>query len=105
LWESLSRSQARARRSSSQPASFDAAIAQALSTTSIGGLPLPRCDEVDVEAGERPRRRPGDVAPGQVVDAVVAVAPDQPLGLAVLDDAVEMGAGGGEGAEVGLRRP
>ena len=39
----------------------------------------------------------------QVVLAVVAVAPDALLGVLVLDDAGEMRARGGEGAQVALR--
>src|SRR3989338_7899711 len=53
---------------------------------------------------QRARRRPADVAALQVVDAVVAGAPDVVLAPAVLHGAFEVGAGGAEGAIVAGRR-
>ena len=67
-----------------------------------GGLAGFLRDEIHFERRERPRRRPPDVAPGQVVLPAVAVAGDAALLFGVADDAVEVRAGGGEGAEVGV---
>src|SRR5215213_6350519 len=58
--------------------------------------------QMDLERGERTRRRSGDVAPGQVIGAAVTVAPHAVALLLESDDAVEVRAGGGEGAIVVL---
>src|SRR4029078_10940358 len=60
-------------------------------------------NEVDLERGERTRRRSGDVASRQIVRAAVAVAPDPIALLLKSDDAVEVRARGGERTEVILR--
>jgi hypothetical protein len=56
--------------------------------------------EVDLERREWARRRPGDVAAGEVVRAAVAVAVDAVLLLLEADDAVEVRAGGRERVEL-----
>src|SRR5215212_9387107 len=49
--------------------------------------------EVHFVWSERPGRRPGNVAAGEVVGAAVAVAPHPVLFFLEADDAVEVGAG------------
>src|SRR5690348_3838184 len=68
----------------------------------ISSLPLSGDDDlfaadVDVVLLERTGRRPGDVAAGEVVDAVVASAPDLLDVTAVLHGAAQVSAGGGHG--------
>src|ERR1044071_5093789 len=88
------------RRSSSQRVIFS--FISGLRNDDRGGPAALLRDESALERRERPRRRAADVAPGQVVLPAVAVARDAAFFFRVADDAVEVGAGGGEGAELGV---